>query len=80
MQQSALGAQAHEVWLYFQELGSRIKAIDGAIGETDPEAVELATHELEELHFPGARQSPRVNAGRPGGLSTQNTACLRGAR
>ena len=49
--QSALGAQREEVSLFLNELGSRIRAIDNAIGETDSSLIEEAASDLEQLQI-----------------------------
>lgn len=49
--QMRLGAQCHEVWKSLQELGTRIEAVDTAIGSTDLSAVTEAVHSLEELQM-----------------------------
>ncbi len=49
--ESPLGAQTGSVALFLNELGPRIQAVDGAIGDTNLEAMEQAVNGLEQLQL-----------------------------
>ncbi len=49
--QSRLGAHCHEVFLVLQDVDSKVKGIDAAIGQTDAEEVTSAINSLENLQM-----------------------------